>query len=102
MIALMADGGAGRSTVARVSSPAAPMIEQIARAIATADGSRFEDDPMRFRRLALGALQPLTRPTNTMVDAAHEAVWSDAYWTINSRADFKKAVRAMIQAAMNE
>jgi hypothetical protein len=35
-----------------------------------------------------------------MVDAAHEAVWFDAFWAVNSRADFKKAVRAMIRAAM--
>jgi hypothetical protein len=35
-----------------------------------------------------------------MVDAAHEAVWFDAFWAINSRADFKKAVWAMIRAAM--
>jgi hypothetical protein len=35
-----------------------------------------------------------------MVGAAHEAVWFDAFWAINDRADFKKAVRAMIRAAM--
>jgi hypothetical protein len=35
-----------------------------------------------------------------MVDAAYEAVWFDASWATNSRADFKKAVRAMIRAAM--
>jgi hypothetical protein len=34
-----------------------------------------------------------------MVDAAHEAVWFDAFWAINSRADFKKALRAMIRTA---
>ena len=33
-------------------------------------------------------------------DAAHEAVWLDAFWEINSRADFRKAVRAMIRAAV--
>jgi len=76
------------------------MIEQIARAIARADGVRFESDPARFRRLALAALKPLARPTEAMVDAAHEAVWSDAYWAINSRRDFRKAVRAMILAMM--
>jgi hypothetical protein len=78
------------------------MVEQIARTIATADGAKFEDDPVRFRRPALAALRPLTRPTEAMVDAAHQAVWSDALWAINSRADFKKAVRAMIRAAMAE
>ena len=50
--------------------------------------------------LLLAALKPLTRPTEAMVDAAHEAVWFDAFWAINSRADFKKAVRAMIRAAL--
>ena len=78
------------------------MIDQIGMAIAKTDGAAFEDDPARFRRLALAALEPLTRPTEAMVDAAHEAVWSDAYWAINSRADFKKAVRAMVLAAMAE
>ena len=46
------------------------------------------------------APNPPTRPTEAMVDAAHKAVCSDAFWAINSRADFKKAVRAMIRAAM--
>jgi hypothetical protein len=49
---------------------------------------------------ARAALMPLARPTDVMVGAAHEAVWFDGFWTINSRADFKKAVRAMIRAAM--
>jgi hypothetical protein len=48
----------------------------------------------------LAALKPLGRPTEAKVDAAHEAVWFDAFWAINSRADFKKAVRVMIRAAM--
>ena len=76
------------------------MIEQVARAIAKADGARFEDDPARFRRLALAALKPLARPTEAMVDAAHAAVEFDDHWAINSRADFRRAVRAMIKAAM--
>jgi hypothetical protein len=37
-----------------------------------------------------------------MIDAAHEAVWFDAFWVIHSRNDFKKAVRAMIEAALDE
>ena len=81
-------------------SSSASMVEQVAKAIAQADGSRFEADPARFRKLALAALKPLARPTEAMVDATHEAVWSDAFWAINSRADFRKAVRAMIRAAM--
>jgi hypothetical protein len=27
-----------------------------------------------------------------MVNAVYEAVWSDAFWAINNRADIKKAV----------
>jgi hypothetical protein len=50
------------------------MIEQIGGAIAKADGTNFEDDPGRFRRFALAALNPLTRPTEAMVNAAHQAV----------------------------
>jgi hypothetical protein len=87
--------------VPRSPSPTNSMIEQTARAIAGADGAKFEDDPDRFQRPALAALKPLARPTEAMVDAAHQAVWSDAFWAINIRADFKKAVRAMIKAAMD-
>ena len=78
------------------------MVDQIAGAIAKADSARLEDDPVRYQRLALAALKPLANPTEAMVDTAHEAVWSDANWAINSRADFEKAVRAMVRAAMAE
>jgi hypothetical protein len=88
--------------MARTLSPAAAMVDQIANAIATADGCQFEDDPARFRRLALAAIQPLSRPTDPMVDAAHEAVSFDGAWAIRGRSDFRKAVRAMIRAAMKE
>ena len=77
------------------------MIEQIERAIAKVDGAKFEDDPGRFRRLALAALKPMTRPTEEMVDAAYEAVRFDEHWAVNSRRDFRKGVRAMILAAMD-
>jgi hypothetical protein len=79
-----------------------PMIDQIAQALAEADGGDFHTDPTKYRRLALAALKPLAKPTDTMIDAAHEAVWSDAFWAINSRRDFRKAVRAMIATAMKE
>jgi hypothetical protein len=78
------------------------MVDQIARAIATADSAKLDDDPERYRRLAVAALKPLVRPTEAMVDAAHKAVWSDAYWAINGRADFRRAVRAMVRMAMRE
>jgi hypothetical protein len=78
------------------------MIDRIGRAIAEADGGDFQADSTRYRRLAVAALKPLARPTDAMIDAAHKAVWFDAYWAINSRSDFKKAVRAMITAAVDE
>jgi hypothetical protein len=84
------------------TADAVPMLDQIATALAKADGGDLRDDPARYRRLTLAALQPLAKPTETMIDAAHEAVWSDAMWAINSRRDFKKAVRAMILAALKE
>lgn len=75
------------------------MVDAIGRAIATADGTDFDSNPERFRRMALAALKPLTKPTEAMVDAAHAAVEFDDHWSINSRRDFRKAVRAMILAA---
>ena len=76
------------------------MLETIARAIAKENGEAFDDDPARYRRLARAALKSLVKPTEAMVDAAHKGVWSDAFWAIDSRADFRKAVRAMIRATM--
>jgi len=37
-----------------------------------------------------------------MIDAAHEAVWFDAAWAINSRRDFRRAVRTMMTHAIAE
>jgi len=84
----------------RTSLPALSLADQIAIVIAEAGDARFEEDPNRFGRLTLAPLKLLARPTEGMVDAAHEAVWSDALWAINSRADLKKAVRAIMRAAM--
>lgn len=78
------------------------MVDRMGRAIAEADGGDFDADPARYRRLAMAALEPLARPTEAMIDAAHEAVWFDAFWAINSRNDFKKAVGAMMKAAIHE
>jgi len=84
-----------RRTIASAS-----MIEQVGQAIAVADGADFEADQTRYLRLAIASMKPLLHPTEMMIDAAHEAVWFDAYWAINSRADFKKAVKAMIASAI--
>jgi hypothetical protein len=45
-------------------------IDQIAHAIAEADGIDFQDEPARYRRLAATALQPLANPTDATIDAA--------------------------------
>jgi hypothetical protein len=76
------------------------MLDQIAEAIAKADGGDLHADADRYRRLAVAALKPLMKPTDAMVDAAHTAVEFDNFWAINSRADFRKAVKAMVLAAM--
>jgi hypothetical protein len=76
------------------------MIDQIADGIAKADGADIRTDGTRYRRLACAALKPLVGPTDRMIDAAHEAVWSDGFWAINSHRDFQKAVRAMIVAVL--
>jgi hypothetical protein len=78
------------------------MLDKVAEAIAMADGGDLRADGARYRRLALAALEPLTRPTGPMLDTAHEAVWSDGFWAINGRQDFQKAARAMILAAMKD
>jgi hypothetical protein len=78
------------------------MIDRIGRAIAKADGGVFDADPAHYRRLAVAAVRPIAQPTDNIVDAAHEAVWFDAYWAINNRGDFKRAVKAMIDAVVRE
>ena len=78
------------------------MVDLIARAIAAADGGDFQADSPRYRRLALAALKPMANPTQAMIDAAHEAVWVDAARAINSRRDFRRAVKAMFTAAVSE
>jgi hypothetical protein len=66
------------------------MVDLVGRAIAEAHGGDFQADPARYSRLAVAALKPLANPTDAMIDAAHEAVWFDAYWAINSRSDFQR------------
>jgi hypothetical protein len=44
----------------------------------------------------------MANPTEAMIDAAHEAVWFDAAWAVNSRRDFRRAVKAMFAAAVSE
>lgn len=63
-------------------------------------GAKAEDDPDRFRRPTLAALKPLADPTEPTVDAAHQAIWPDALWSINNERDFGKTGQAMRLAAM--
>ncbi len=78
------------------------MLDLVGQAIATADGAEFQTDPARCRRLAFAALGPLGKPTDAMVDAAHEAASFDAHRAIDGRRDFKRAVKAMIAQAQRE
>ena len=50
-------------------------------------------------RMADAVIAELAKPTDAMIDAAYEAVRFDVAWAINSRRDFSKAVRAMVQTA---
>jgi len=53
------------------------MAHLIARALAKADGATVATDPARYRRPTIAAPKPLTVPAETMIDAAHAAVWFD-------------------------
>ena len=50
------------------------MVDRIALALAKADGRAPEEDPTRYRHLAIAALKPLAVPSEAMIDAAHQAV----------------------------
>ena len=67
------------------------MVDQMSRAIAKGDGANFNIDPFRYPKLALAALKPLTRPT-AAIDAAHEAVWFDAFWAIKQSSKFQEGL----------
>ncbi len=76
-------------------------VERLARTLANIDQSKFEENPERFRLLARGAMTELQKPTPEMISAAYEAVRFDESWAINSGRDFKKGVKAMIDAALD-
>jgi hypothetical protein len=78
------------------------MADRIALALAKADGSPFQSNQARYRLLAIAALKSLLVPTETMIDAAHAAAQFDDDWAVNTRADFRRAVRAMITQAIGE
>jgi hypothetical protein len=60
------------------------MVDRIALALAKADGQAADEDPTRYRHLAIAALKALAVPSEAMIDAAHQVLWFDAFWTISS------------------
>ena len=68
-------------------------------ACAAAKADRAAGDADRYTRMADAVIAELAKPTDAMIDAAYEAVRFDEAWAINSRQDFRKAVRAMVQTA---
>jgi hypothetical protein len=78
------------------------MVDRIAVALAKADGRTVAKDPTQYHRLGVAALRPVAAPSEAMINPAHQAAWFDAEWAINSRWDFRRAVRAMIIRAIGE
>ncbi len=76
-------------------------LERLARTLAKIDQSEFAENRERFRLLARAAMTELQKPTPDMISAAYEAVRFDESWAINSGRDFKKGVKAMIDAALD-
>ena len=76
-------------------------VERLALTLAKVDESDFEKDPERYRLLARAAMTELQKPTPDMISAAYEAVRFDEGWAINSGRDFKRGVKAMIDAALD-
>jgi hypothetical protein len=76
--------------------------ERAARAVAEADRKCPADDVDRHTRLADAAIAEFATPTDAMIDAAYEAVRFDEAWAINSRRDFREAVKAMVRAAQGK
>ena len=78
------------------------IIDVMAAALAKADNAGPGADAERYRHLAVAALRAMLKPSDAMLDAAHEAVWFDGFWAIKGKADFRRAVKAMISAAIRE
>ena len=68
-------------------------------ACVAAKADRAAGDADRYTRMADAVIAEFAKPTDAMIDAAYEAVRFDEAWAINSRQDFRKAVRAMVQTA---
>ncbi len=76
-------------------------VERLSLTLAKVDESDFEKEPERYRLLARAAMTELQKPTPDMISAAYEAVRFDEGWAVNSGRDFKRGVKAMIDAALD-
>jgi hypothetical protein len=94
-----------RAELKAAQAPARLLASQFGiniKTLAKANGTPLQADPTRSQRFARAALQAMTVPTDAMVDAAHAAASFDDAWAINSRTDFRRAVRAMIAQAITD
>jgi hypothetical protein len=76
--------------------------ERAARAVAKAARGCAADDVDRYTRMADAVIAEFAKPTDAMIDAAYEAVHFDEAWSINSRQDFVKGVKAMVRSALGK
>lgn len=79
----------------------ADFVERLALTLAKVDETNLEKGAERYKVLARAALTELQKPTPDMISSAYEAVRFDESWAINSARDFKKGVKAMIDAALD-
>ena len=71
--------------------------ERAGRAAAKADRRGCTvGDADRYTPIADAVIAEFAKPTDTMIDAAYEAVRFDEDWAINSRRALSKAVKAMV------
>jgi len=80
---------------------ATDFVERLALTLAKVDESDFAKEPERYRLLARAAMTEQQKPTSDMISAAYEAVRFDEGWAVNSGRDFKRGVKAMIDAALD-
>jgi hypothetical protein len=76
--------------------------QRAARAVADVDHKSAADGADRYTRMADAVIAEFAKPTDAMINAAYEAVRFDEGWSINSRRDFVKAVKAMVRSALDK
>ena len=55
-----------------------------------------------YTRMADAVIAEFAKPTDAMIDAAYEAVRFDEAWSVNSRRDFAKGVKAIVRTALGK